>query len=98
MMIDLKALLPEGVDGLHRDVFKQEEPDVVLVDGPKDLGLADGISDGLCTDAFSKGGVSGGDGECSHCGDGGARDGDLGSVEGGVLAFWDVNWLSHGYY
>lgn len=59
MVIDLKALLLEGIDGLHADVFEQEKPDIVLVDGSEDLGLPDGICDGLCTDAFSEGGVSG---------------------------------------
>ena len=42
-MIDMEALGSEVADGLWTDVFQEEEPQVLVVDGVEHLWLSDGI-------------------------------------------------------
>ena len=46
-MVDMEALGTEGRDGFLADVFEDEEPEVFVVYGMKDLGLANGKVDGV---------------------------------------------------
>ena len=46
-VVDVKAMGLESLDGLLADVFEDEEPEVFVVYGMKDLGLANGKVDGV---------------------------------------------------
>ena len=84
-MIDMEALGSEITDSLWADVFEEEEPQVLVVDGVEYLWLSDGVEGEEGIAGTEKGRVRHGRGGRGDDAGRGRRDGDgLGGHVGGT--------------